>query len=97
MRRSKSKLLRAWRWPLSKSLRLKPGWPSIRRSKSCREIGAGGYGEAATRALPHATQVTNYWHLMKNTSMAVLDAVRKSMRSTRATLGTIGKRRSNEG
>ena len=41
----------------------------------------GGYGEAATRALPHAIQVANRWHLMENASAAFLDAVRKSMRS----------------
>jgi transposase len=47
----------------------------------------GGYGEAATKALPHATQVADRWHLMENASAAFLDAVRKSMRSIRATLG----------
>jgi len=47
----------------------------------------GGYGEAAARALPHAIQVADRWHLMENASAAFLDAVRKSMRSIRATLG----------
>ena len=43
----------------------------------------GGYGEATARALPHATQVADRWHLMENASAAFLDAVRKSMRSIR--------------
>jgi transposase len=47
----------------------------------------GGYGEAAARALPHATQVADRWHLMENASRAFLDAVRKSMRPIRRLLG----------
>src|SRR5204863_6781874 len=47
----------------------------------------GGYGEAAAKALPHAVQVADRWHLMENASAAFLDAVRKSMRSIRATIG----------
>jgi transposase len=47
----------------------------------------GGYGEATTRALPHATQVADRWHLMENASAAFLDAVRKSMRSIRTAIG----------
>jgi transposase len=47
----------------------------------------GGYGEAATKALPHAVQVADRWHLMENASSAFLDAVRKSMRSIRAAIG----------
>lgn len=47
----------------------------------------GGYAEAAARALPHAIQVADRWHLMENASAAFLDAVRKSMRSIRAILG----------
>ena len=47
----------------------------------------GGYGEAATRALPHAIQVADRWHLMENASAAFLDAVRKSMRSIRSAIG----------
>lgn len=39
----------------------------------------GGYGEAAAKALPHAVQVADRWHLMENASRAFLDAVRKSM------------------
>jgi transposase len=47
----------------------------------------GGYGEAAARALPHATQVADRWHLMENASRAFLDAVRKSMRQIRTAIG----------
>ena len=47
----------------------------------------GGYSEAAARALPHAVQVADRWHLMENASRAFLDAVRKSMRQTRAAIG----------
>ena len=47
----------------------------------------GGYGEAAARALPEATQVADRWHLMENASAAFLDAVRKCMRQIRSTLG----------
>jgi transposase len=47
----------------------------------------GGYGEAAARALPHAVQVADRWHLMENASRAFLDAVRKSMRQIRRAIG----------
>jgi transposase len=47
----------------------------------------GGYALAATRALPRATQVADRWHLMENASRAFLDAVRKSMRLIRSTIG----------
>src|ERR1700739_4840243 len=47
----------------------------------------GGYGEAAARALPHAVQVADRWHLMENASRAFLDAVRKSMRQIRMVIG----------
>src|SRR3954466_9987691 len=47
----------------------------------------GGYALAATKALPHATQVADRWHLMENASHAFLDAVRKSMRQVRRLLG----------
>src|SRR5271163_2203211 len=46
----------------------------------------GGYGEAAAKALPHAIQVADRWHLMENASRAFLDAVRKSMRQIRAAI-----------
>jgi transposase len=47
----------------------------------------GGYGEAAARALPNATQVADRWHLMENASHAFLEAVRKSMRQIRSAIG----------
>jgi len=47
----------------------------------------GGYGEAAAKALPHAIQVADRWHLMENASRAFLDAVRKSMRQIRSVIG----------
>jgi transposase len=47
----------------------------------------GGYGEAATKALPDAIQVADRWHLMENASRAFLDAVRKSMRNIRTVIG----------
>ena len=47
----------------------------------------GGYGEAAAKALPHAVQVADRWHLMENASRAFLDAVRKSMRQVRTVMG----------
>jgi transposase len=47
----------------------------------------GGYGEAAAKALPHAVQVADRWHLMENASRAFLDAVRKSMRQVRSAIG----------
>jgi transposase len=46
----------------------------------------GGYGQAASRALPKATQVADRWHLMENASSAFLEAVRKSMPSIRHAL-----------
>lgn len=47
----------------------------------------GGYGEAAARALPHAVQVADRWHLMENASRAFLDPVRKSKRQIRSAIG----------
>jgi transposase len=47
----------------------------------------GGYAVAAQRALPHAIQVADRWHLMENASSAFLDAVRKSMRQIRLAMG----------
>ena len=47
----------------------------------------GGYGEAAAKALPHAVQVADRWHLMENASRAFCDAVRKSMHQIRAVIG----------
>ena len=51
------------------------------------ETRAGGYGEAASKALPCAIQVADRWHLMENASLAFLSAVRKSMRPIRAAIG----------
>lgn len=47
----------------------------------------GGFALAASRALPHALQVADRWHLMENASAAFLGAVRKSMRQIRAVIG----------
>lgn len=47
----------------------------------------GGYALAAAKALPHAIQVADRWHLMENASHAFLDAVRKSMRQIRSAIG----------
>ena len=47
----------------------------------------GSYALATTKALPHATQVADRWHLMENASRAFLDAVRTSMRQIRGVLG----------
>jgi len=47
----------------------------------------GGYALAAAKALPHAVQVADRWHLMENASHAFLDAVRKSMRQIRSAVG----------
>jgi transposase len=60
------------------------GHPTI--SIVARDRG-GGYGEAAAKALPHAVQVADRWHLMENASRAFLDAVRKSMRQIRSAIG----------
>lgn len=47
----------------------------------------GGYGEATARALPHAIQVADRWHLMENASAAFLGAVHKSLRTIRDVIG----------
>jgi len=47
----------------------------------------GSYALAAAKALPHATQVADRWHLMENASRAFLDAVRTSIRQIRGVLG----------
>ena len=62
----------------------------LERHQSIRVVArdrGGGYGEAAAKALPHAVQVADRWHLMENASAAFLDAVRKSMRQIRTTIG----------
>jgi transposase len=48
----------------------------------------GGYGPAASRAVPQALQVADRWHLMENASAAFLEAVRRSMRPIRLALGS---------
>ena len=47
----------------------------------------GAYARAAAKALPHAIQVADRWHLMENASQAFLDAVRRSMRQIRRSVG----------
>ena len=47
----------------------------------------GGYGSAAARARPDATQVADRWHLMENASAAFLDVVQRFMRMIREGLG----------
>jgi transposase len=47
----------------------------------------GGYAVAAHRALPHAVQVADRWHLMENASRALLEAVGKSMQQIRRAIG----------
>ena len=49
----------------------------------------GGYALAAARALPHAVQVADRWHLMENASHAFLAAVRGWMRHIRGAVGTM--------
>jgi transposase len=60
------------------------GQPQI--SVVARDRG-GGYAVAAQRALPHAVQVADRWHLMENASQAILGAVGKSMRQIRESIG----------
>lgn len=43
----------------------------------------GGYGEAAAKALPHATVVADRWHRMDNVSRAFLDAAQAHNKSDR--------------
>jgi transposase len=47
----------------------------------------GGYGEAASKALPSAFQVADRWHLMENAGSVFLNAVLKSMHPIRAAIG----------
>ena len=48
----------------------------------------GGYGEAIAKGLAEAQQVADRWHLMENSSRAFLDAVAKSMRQIRQSVGS---------
>lgn len=58
-----------------------PGITTIARDR------AGGYAQAARKALPDATQVADRWHLMENASAAFLEAVHRSMPALRGALG----------
>jgi transposase len=49
----------------------------------------GGYALATAKALPHAVQVADRWHLMENASHAFLAAVRGSMRQIRSAVGAM--------
>ena len=49
----------------------------------------GAYARAAAKALPHAVQVADRWHLMENASHAFLEAVRRSMRQIRQSVGAM--------
>ncbi len=49
----------------------------------------GAYARAAAKALPHAVQVADRWHLMENASHAFLEAVRRSMRQIRRSVGAM--------
>lgn len=48
----------------------------------------GGYGAAATKALPAAIQLADRWHLMENASAAFICAIRRHMREIRRAAGT---------
>lgn len=47
----------------------------------------GGYGSAASRALPQAVQVADRWHLLENVSATFLSAVQRSMPDIRKAIG----------
>ena len=48
----------------------------------------GGYSRAVSRALPHAVQIADRWHLLDNAANAFLAAVRRSMPEIRAAFGS---------
>jgi hypothetical protein len=60
---------------------------TARRGRRRSRNRGGGYGEAAARASPAATQVADRWRLMENANSAFLDAVCKSMRAIRGAIG----------
>ena len=62
--------------------------PRVSAFKYCRPNDSG-YALAAAKALPHATQVADRWHLMENAGQAFHDEVRKSMRRGRAAVGAV--------
>ncbi len=43
-----------------------PGWNVTKKLKSSAEIGKVAYADAVKRALPHATQVADHYHLVQN-------------------------------
>lgn len=49
----------------------------------------GSYARAAAKALPQAVHVADRWHLMENASHAFLDAVCRSMRQIRRSVGAM--------
>ncbi len=50
----------------------------------------GGYGEAIAKGLPETRRVADRWHLMENSGRAFLDAVSRSMRQIRQSVGSNG-------
>ena len=63
-------------------LRARPGIEVVARDRN------GGYGGAVARALPHAVQVADRWHLLENASAAFLAAVQRSMPVLRKAIGS---------
>lgn len=64
------------------------GWRAIRKSASSPVTAAGGTVRLRPERLRNAVQIADRWHLMKNASAALLEAVRRSMRPVRAALGS---------
>lgn len=60
--------------------------PSVHHDRGTRPRRRNG--EAIAKALPHADQVADRWHLMENASRAFLDAVSKAMRQIRKAIGS---------
>ena len=63
-------------------LRARPGIEVVARDRN------GGYGGAVARALPHAVQVADRWHLLENASAAFLAAVQRSLPAIRKAIGS---------
>ena len=63
-------------------LRAHPGIEVVARDRN------GGYGGAVARALPHAVQVADRWHLLENASAAFLAAVQRSLPAIRKAIGS---------
>jgi transposase len=63
-------------------LRARPGIEVVARDRN------GGYGGAVARALPHAVQVADRWHLLENASAAFLSAVQRSLPAIRKAIGS---------